>query len=372
MSIKSYVFFGATALQLSCIGFLFYSLAEKEKQSEELAFDLMMQELDDTEVELIPEKKAIGLRVPFDHYITANGTVESSSIHRISGSVEGMIDQVFVNEGQFVEQNDVLFHIREEQFQSYMMEKKAAMQNAVAKLEAALEVNTEQDIICKTQELEEARINLEKQAKETNVYKLLRTKEAVSESELQGKISEYKMTQARFDRLESELVMLKAGPKEAIRSMHATEIDEKKACFEQALLAVEQCTVRSPITGVVMQMTCASGQNSSKETPVLVVAAANPLNVRVKVDATETWRILPGKELRAIAVHKGNDKLCHVLNFERMSPKADKDGYIDVIFSFDPLDKPVYFGEEYDIFVEATSKDDTSCFQYQFKRQKTL
>ena len=374
---RTTLFILLSAVQVLIICLLVFFLNEKEKQKEELALDILMQEFEVSSLNEDTKKASIAtteskLQIPFKDYISAVGVIESANILRLSSLVEGKVEDVFAKIGDYIEEGDQLLYIQDDAYRINVEKKSAEVRKAIAKYNNIMNQTSSQELLAKKQEVEEALALSVKYSQELDIYNKLYKQEAVTPGEIAAKQYEYKNSQAVLERLNAELSNLQSGPNEWERKVYTSEIEMQKAALSEAELTLENCLITSPIEGVVIDLTTNRGENVSKDETVIVIASTTPMQVRAKVFAHQCWRILPEKNLRAIAVHKCNPKLYHILTFDRMSPIADESGTLDVIFKFTPKDKPVYFGEEYDIYIEAISESDTSYFEYQFKRNQAL
>ena len=89
-----------------------------------------------------------------------------------------------------------------------------------------------------------------------------------------------------------------------------------------------------------------------------------PLHVRVQIDENDVWRL--NTSAPAEAVVRGNRDLRFPLTFVRVEPyvlpKRSLTGertertdtrVLEVIYSFEPGDRPVYIGQQVDVFIKA-------------------
>jgi multidrug efflux pump subunit AcrA (membrane-fusion protein) len=91
----------------------------------------------------------------------------------------------------------------------------------------------------------------------------------------------------------SATVAVSRGP---WRSEAAAELDQDTARLElkNARTLLERRTIRSPVDGVVTELTLHPGEFAHKQSPVMTIAEINPLNVEVYVPITKYGTIEPG------------------------------------------------------------------------------
>jgi hypothetical protein len=97
----------------------------------------------------------------------------------------------------------------------------------------------------------------------------------------------------------------------------------------------------------------------------------DPLHVRADIDETEAWRVRP--ESPAMARLRGNPAISVPLSFVRFEPyvlpkkslSGDMSERVDtrvlqVIYAFAPKDFPAFVGQQVDVFIKATGREDAA------------
>jgi multidrug resistance efflux pump len=153
------------------------------------------------------------------------------------------------------------------------------------------------------------------------------------------------------------------------------DLAEARASLALANAQVEQIrteialhTIRAPANGQILQLHARLGEYveaASTPAPILVFGRDDTLWVRVDIDENAIWRFRPGSN--ALAYVRGNATEQIPLQFEYVEPyvvaKRSLTGQstertdtrvLQVLFSFDTLEQPVYVGQMLDVFIEAT------------------
>ena len=99
------------------------------------------------------------------------------------------------------------------------------------------------------------------------------------------------------------------------------------------------------------------------EPPLILLGSVTPLHVRVDVDENDAWRVRTGAT--AIGYLRGNKNIKTPLTFVRFEPyvvpkkslTGDSTERVDtrvlqVIFSFERGDLPIYVGQQMDVFID--------------------
>jgi multidrug resistance efflux pump len=124
-------------------------------------------------------------------------------------------------------------------------------------------------------------------------------------------------------------------------------------------------TVKAPVDGQVLQMNARVGefaQAGPLATPLVLFGDVDTLRVRVDIDENEAWRVKAGAA--AEAKMRGKPDIHTPLHFEYIEPfvipKKSLTGestervdtrVLQVIYSFDHRNFPVYVGQQVDVFI---------------------
>ena len=130
---------------------------------------------------------------------------------------------------------------------------------------------------------------------------------------------------------------------------------------------IERLTIRALVNGEVLQVSVQPGEYvaaPSSEAPI-VIGNVEKLHVRADIDEQDIPRFVPNAE--AWAVLKGNVREKYKLTFVRVEPyvvpKRSLTGentervdtrVLQVIYSLEPAGRPLYVGQQLDIYVDAS------------------
>jgi RND family efflux transporter MFP subunit len=163
------------------------------------------------------------------------------------------------------------------------------------------------------------------------------------------------ITRGELLKRESAVDIAKAAVAEAESLVKATET------------TLERLIIRSPINGAVLQSKVRVGEFAAAQalsSPLMIVGTTSPLAVRVDVDENDAWRVRSGSP--ASAVLRGNTSVTFPLTFVKFEPyvipKRSLTGesservdtrVLQVIYSFDRKELPIYVGQLVDVFIES-------------------
>lgn len=256
---------------------------------------------------------------PYKNAIAGEGVIEASSENISIGSpFSEIVTKIHVTEGNFVKQGDLLFELDLRFFESQKM-------TAEAELEAAI-------------------VTLEDQKEQFSFYQRLKDQRAVSEQEYQRVL---------YSMLEAE-----------------EQVRVAKAKVFEVETNIQRSLIRAPVDGEILQVNVHIGEIApvvpfvSQQATLILMGTVKPLQMRVDIDEDDAWRFIPGAN--ATAFVRGNSKISFPLKFLRtepfMIPKSSFTGdtnektdtrVLQVLYTFEKADLPVYTGQVLDIYIEA-------------------
>jgi len=260
---------------------------------------------------------------PFDSYVAGSGIVEPTTGNIAIGTpVSGVVTEIYVNVGDEVKAGDPLFKVDDRDLQSQLLTADARVEEATASLREP------------RHQLQYSEQLKKRDPNAVNAHDLAILRDGVA-------VAESTLTMA-----------------EAQRS--------------QIQMEIERHTVRALVAGKILQLKMRLGEyveSSSTVTPLLILGGNERLNLRVDVDEHDAWRIKPGAQ--AIAFVRGYPDLKIPLRFEYTEPyiipKTALTGQstertdtrvLQVIYSFEHSELPVYIGQLLDVYIQAPATGD--------------
>jgi len=266
----------------------------------------------------VAEPVAQPARAPFQTFVAGSGIIEASTENIAVGTpVSGIVTAIHVTIGDRVRAGDPLFQIDDRDLQANLLVAQAHVAQAAANL---------------------AQVRSQLQLAES-----VPDKRAISVEELTNRRSAVAVNEAALAAAKAEVA--------------------------QTQIEIGRRTVRALVPGEILQIKTRLGefaQGGVLATPLMVLGNDVQLHVRVDIDENDAWRFRPGA--RAFGYVRGNSDLKTPLRFERIEPyvipktslTGDSTERVDtrvlqVIYSFDEGELPVYVGQQMDIFIEAPS-----------------
>lgn len=266
---------------------------------------------------------------PYEDTVSGLGIVEASSRNIEVGSyLSGIVAEVMVVEGSQAKEGDPLFQLDDRQANAQVEVLSKQVQAAAANIEVARSA------------LADAQDQLDRSEK-------LKAGTTVSVGKLQQQRFAVKSAQASLNQAMAQ---------------HKSML----AQLQQAQITLDQHTVKAPITGRILKTSVNRGEfitAGPMTTPPILIGSDSPMHLRVSIDENDVWRFTGSNQAKASL--RSNKEISFDLDFVRVEPyvqpKRNLNGdvservdtrVLEVIYAFDPGDKPVYIGQQMDVFIE--------------------
>lgn len=250
---------------------------------------------------------------PFDNTIAAAGIIEAIDKNiEIGVPHSALVKEVYVKVGNKVHAGQILFRLDDRDLLAQLLVQKAQVAVSLAHLLRS------KDQLSRLETIEDPR--------------------AVSQEELKTRRADVHIAKAQLEAAEAQVT--------------------------HTILMLERLCITAPHTGVILQNNIRKGEYlSAGGSPAIILGNLDYLQVRAEIDEQNASHILP--HTSASAFPKNNSSLQIPLRFERIEPyvipKRSLTGASDekvdtrvlqVIYSFDHPQYPLYVGQQVDIFIE--------------------
>jgi len=305
---------------------------------------------------------------PYDHFVAGSALVETNTQNIAMGTpVGGVVAEVLVKVGDNVKKGQPLFRLDDRQHRAELASREAALavnESQLAKLRLGTRPEEYPRVQARLAEAEAALADLRNQLA---LSEKINDERAISVEELSRRRFAVQAGQARVEQVKAELDLLKAGTWGADIAVAEAQAASARAAVAAAKVEVDRLVITAPVDAKVLQVNVRAGEFALAgplSTPLMLVGGVTPLHVRVDVDENDAWRVAAGAE--AMAYVRGNKEISTPLTFVRFEPfvvpKRSLTGestervdtrVLQVIFSFDPKDLPIYVGQQMDIYIKA-------------------
>jgi multidrug efflux pump subunit AcrA (membrane-fusion protein) len=232
------------------------------------------------ETELVPIQVRTPAVVERQDSVTATGSVEGSETTDVAFQVSGRVTRVFVEEGQHVSRGQLLAVLDPADYRNAL-----EVANAQRKMAEALAQKA--DAGPRKQEVEEARIDLNRWEDEYKRMRFLVERKSLPLNDFQKIEAAYNSARERYQ-----------------MAVEGTRLEDRHAAIAQVLAAKAQASeeskrlgdtrLLSPITGNISMRRIDPGQTVASGAPVLSIVNLDPAKVRVGVPEVEIGKIKRG------------------------------------------------------------------------------
>lgn len=278
-----------------------------------------------------PDYDVKALTVPveateFTVRITASGTVEPVQTVNLSPDNAGILQALYVEQGDRVEQGDLIAQMESDDIEAQLAQRQAAVAEAEARLAEVRRGSLPEDISQAEATLAAARAavrdaeaRLERAENQLARNQRLYEEGAISVDELEGFRREVRgaqagLEQAQFQAEEArqQLIDVRNDPDPEVLDQTQAQLEQVRAQLQATQVALEDTRVRAPFSGIITQKFATEGafvtpttsaSEASAATSTAIVALASELEVLAEVPEADIEQIRPGQavEIRADA-----------------------------------------------------------------------
>jgi len=220
--------------------------------------------------------------------VTTNGKVEPLDWISVTAERAGVVEKVRAERGQRAGRGDVLVEVDAAAARTELSAAEARVSQVKAELSMLASGGRASTLAELDGELARARIELEEARKEKSVQDRLLARQASTRQESEGAATRLSLAEALVQSLEKRRSSL-AGA--ADMAAAEARLREAEAGLESARLSFERAVLRSPIAGIVYDLTLRPGAYLNPGDLVARVGRIDKVRVRVYVDEPELGRV---------------------------------------------------------------------------------
>ena len=305
---------------------------------------------------------------PFASFIAGAGIIEASTENIAVGTpVSGVVTALYVQVGQAIQAGDPLFMLDDRNLRAELAVRQTALQQAKEKLTRLRSMPRPEEVPEAQARVKEAEASLADAKNQLDLAESVRDKRAISEDQVLRRRFAVQVAEAKLAQARAQLALLKAGSWKPDIDVTRAEVAAAEAQVKATQTDIERLTVRALVSGQVLQVNIRLGefaQAGMLQTPLMMLGDVDRLHVRVDVDENDAWRLRG--DAPAVAFVRGNRDLKTDLQFVRTEPyivpkrslTGDATERVDtrvlqILYSFERGDLPVYVGQQMDVFIEA-------------------
>jgi multidrug efflux pump subunit AcrA (membrane-fusion protein) len=214
--------------------------------------------------------------------VSASGSIEGSETADVAFLVGGRVVRVLVEEGQHVSKGQLLAEIEPTDYRN-------AFNAAEAQKAAAVAVEQRADAGVRKQELEQARIELDRAEDEYKRMKFLVGRKSLPPNDFQKIEAAYKAAKERYD-------MAQEGTRKEDRAAATAQAHAAGAQASEESKRLGDTRLLAPISGNIGMRRVDPGQTVAAGMPVFSIVELNPVKVRVGVPEAEIAKVRQGAD----------------------------------------------------------------------------
>jgi len=307
-------------------------------------------------------------QAPFASFVAGAGIIEASTENIAVGTpVSGIVTDIFITVGQAVTAGDPLFKLDDRNLQADLAVRQTSLQQAKERLVRLRSMPRPEEVPEAVARVKESEASLADAKNQLALAESVRDKRAISEDQILRRRYAVQMAEARLAQARAQLALLKAGSWKPDIEVAKAEVAAAEAQVKATETDIERLTIRALVPGQILQVNIRLGEFAQAgvlQTPLMLLGNVDRLHVRVDIDENDAWRVRSGGP--AVAFVRGNRELKTPLQYVRTEPyivpKRSLTGestervdtrVLQLLYSFDRDDLPVYVGQQMDVFIEA-------------------
>jgi multidrug efflux pump subunit AcrA (membrane-fusion protein) len=307
-------------------------------------------------------------QAPFASFVAGAGILEASTENIAIGTpVSGVVTDIFVAVGQAVTAGDPLFKLDDRNLQAELAVRQTALSQAKEKLTRLRSMPRPEELPEAAARVKESEASLADAQNQLALAESVRDKRAISEDQILRRRYAVQVAEARLAQARAQLTLLKAGSWKPDIEVAKAEVAAAEAQVKATETDIGRLTIRALVPGQVLQVNIRLGefaQAGMLQTPLMMLGNVDRLHVRVDIDENDAWRV--HSDAAAVAYVRGNREIKTLLQYVRTEPyivpkrslTGDTTERVDtrvlqILYSFDRGDLPVYVGQQMDVFIEA-------------------
>jgi HlyD family secretion protein len=262
--------------------------------------------------------------------VYASGNIYPENEYKVYANADGILLNAFVEEGDSIHSNQVIFHIESEaqdirsknagEIYSTAVENYGVNSPALREMADALST---------------AKVKLANDSLNYTRYKVLFEKNATSQSELDRMKLVYTTSKNDFDMKKSTI--------QKLRNQLFVELQNAETNFKTSSIDNANFNVKSLISGMVYEIYKKKGESIRRGEPIALIGDAHKIYAKLVVDEQDIARIKKGQEV-LVRVDYNKEKIFKA-KVEKIYPKLTKEDQsfrVDAIFTGEQ--PPVLYG----------------------------
>ncbi len=227
--------------------------------------------------------------------IDASGNIEATNVI-VSSKVNGEIEKILYDEGQFVNEGDTVMIIDHETLQLQLDQAEASVEAARAQLELLKKGARKEDIVQGEEAVKQAQVNYDLAKKDKERMENLYQAKSISQNQYDNAMAKFELSQAQLNSAKENLTKLKnfARPEE-IQQAEAN-LDRQTAASKLLKKSINDSYVQSPINGIIVDKFFEKGETVTQMSSLFKVSDLRTVDLVIYVSEEELGRVQLGQK----------------------------------------------------------------------------
>lgn len=242
-----------------------------------------------------------------DNEINASGTIEATDI-TISSKTAGQIKAILVDEGNRVKKDDILLYLDHDLLDIQLRQAQASVEQAEAQLRLLQAGARKEDIKLAEEQVQFAQINLDQATADKDRLEKLYETSTITKKQFEDAETKYEQAMNQYNSAKQNLNKIK-------NITRPEEIESAKANLKRNMVSVdlirkniEDCTIRSPVDGIVSKKFVESGEYVTPGAAVLKLSDLQKVDLYIYITETELGKVKLGQKA-AVTIDTYKDKV---------------------------------------------------------------
>jgi HlyD family secretion protein len=213
----------------------------------------------------------------------------------VSFKVQGRIVQLPVQEGQSVQQGNLLAQLDDDDYRQQVIVDEATVHTREAELELAMAGSRVQEIQAAEQTLIDAKADMELKRAEFKRRRALLAEQGVSREDVDSAATQLKRAQATYERVKHTYDQIVEGTRKEEIAVRRAHLQLAREALEMSRVKLAYTVLSAPVSGVVLVRQAELGEVVTPGTPVVTIADIDHLWLRGYINETDLGRIRWGQ-----------------------------------------------------------------------------
>jgi HlyD family secretion protein len=227
--------------------------------------------------------------------INASGTIEAIDV-TISSKTAGQIKVIMVDEGSNVKKDEILMYLDHDLLDIQLRQSQAGVEQAEAQLRLLQAGARKEDIKLAEEQVLFAQINLDQATADKDRLEKLYESNTITKKQFEDAVTKYEQTMNQYNSAKQNLNKIK-------NITRPEEIESARANLKRNMVSVdliqkniEDCTIRSPVDGIVSKKFVETGEYVTPGAAVLKLSDLQKVDLYIYITETELGKVKLGQK----------------------------------------------------------------------------